>query len=79
MLWVTIILAIIQALPTIISLIQEILAAVENKPRLERLRVHQELQSHLLAWHHGGSDEGLLQALHAMGQILGCPSAKPAA
>ncbi len=78
MIWVTLILGIIQALPSIIALVQEILQALNDKPLGTRLKAEHELQRALLDWHHGGGDEALLKSLHALGQSLGCPSAKPA-
>ncbi len=74
MIWISIILGIIQALPAIITLIQELLTAISGQPLGARLRLEHQLQGHLLDWHTGGDVEKLKGSLAGMGSALSCPS-----
>lgn len=77
MIWISIILGIVEAIPGIIKLIQEILAAIHGQPLGTQLKMEQELRGHLMSIHFGGGPAAV-DALHSMGRGLGCLSANPA-
>lgn len=72
MIWLSIIFAIIQAIPEIIKIIQAILAAIHghgNQP------VHRfALENALLTWHATQDHEALKANLNAMATNLGVPA-----
>ncbi len=66
MLWISLVLGIIQAIPELISVIKAILDAIHGKPLSQRLEAEHRLQGHLLAWQKGGDKEALKEALSGM-------------
>lgn len=52
MIWISIILGIIQAIPSIIKLIQMIMEAIRNKKPEERVALEHEFHGILAHWHH---------------------------
>ncbi len=79
MVWITLIIDLITALPGLIKLIQEIIAAIHGQPLPQRLAAEHEFMGHVLNWRRTGDAGAVTSALHGMGRTFGCASAAPAA
>lgn len=72
MIWVSIILGIIEAIPSIINLIKLILAAIHGQTNLtDRLMLVHEFESHLLNWHLDKDHPALEAAMKGLAGRLG--------
>lgn len=72
MIWITILFDLISALPSIIKLIQMLIAAIHGQTHLgDRALLIHEFESHLLNWHLDRDHIALESALKALAGRLG--------
>lgn len=71
MIWITIILGLIQAVPAIIEIIKLLLAAIHGTPNLvDRAQFAHTLEFHLLNWHLDQDHAGLENNLRVLAKQL---------
>jgi hypothetical protein len=77
--WLVILLDVVSSLPSLITLLREIMGTIQAKPVGDRAALEHDLLTALVTWKEDRDCVTLEKSLTGLGAFLGCPCLLPAA